>query len=325
MTPKSLLRHKLAVSRIDEMGPGTCFHRVLQRNRHARRGRTRCAASCCRRARCITTCWPRVTRRASTTSRCVRLEQLYPLPVRSLTAELAKYPNAEVVWCQEEPENMGAWTYIDRRIEEVLAPMDVQGQAAALYRPAGIGRDRRPARTSVTMQEQKRLVDARARQLTDSASMATDIKVPTLGESVTEATVAQWFKQVGERGRGGRAAGRARNRQGNARGQRAIGRHACRRSWPRPAPTSRSGRCWAASTGPPQRRRRRSKRPRPRSRRRPSPQPKPAPAAPSRRARRRTRREGCRADRRFARRAQAGRRDRRRSRRRSRAPARTAG
>jgi 2-oxoglutarate dehydrogenase E1 component len=53
----------------------------------------------------------------------VRVEQLYPFPVISLPKVLAEYPNAEIVWCQEEPENMGAWQFVDRTIEDVLTGM----------------------------------------------------------------------------------------------------------------------------------------------------------------------------------------------------------
>ena len=51
----------------------------------------------------------------------MRLEQLYPFPYRALAAELSRFPNADVVWCQEEPMNMGAWTFVAPRIVEVLA------------------------------------------------------------------------------------------------------------------------------------------------------------------------------------------------------------
>jgi len=53
----------------------------------------------------------------------VRVEQLYPFPQASLKAQLARYPNADVVWCQEEPQNQGAWTFVDRRIESVLTDL----------------------------------------------------------------------------------------------------------------------------------------------------------------------------------------------------------
>ena len=65
----------------------------------------------------------------------VRLEQLYPFPEVSLPQVLAPYRKAEVVWCQEEPENMGAWHFVDRRIEKVLAALD-----GAAKRPRYVGR-----------------------------------------------------------------------------------------------------------------------------------------------------------------------------------------
>jgi 2-oxoglutarate dehydrogenase E1 component len=60
----------------------------------------------------------------------IRLEQIAPFPNKSLTVELAKYANAEVVWCQEEPQNMGAFTFVDRRIEDVLAGLQVKAKRA---------------------------------------------------------------------------------------------------------------------------------------------------------------------------------------------------
>ena len=58
----------------------------------------------------------------------VRMEQLYPFPNMSLAKELKKYPNADLVWCQEEPKNMGAWTYLDRRLEELLSTLTVRAK-----------------------------------------------------------------------------------------------------------------------------------------------------------------------------------------------------
>jgi len=65
----------------------------------------------------------------------IRIEQLYPFSVVSLPMKLKPYTHAQVVWCQEEPENMGAWTFVDRRIEKVLAGLDI-----AAKRPSYIGR-----------------------------------------------------------------------------------------------------------------------------------------------------------------------------------------
>ena len=66
----------------------------------------------------------------------LRLEQLYPFPGSALTEELQKYPKAEIVWCQEEPENMGCWQFVDRRIESVLTRLKHKGA----QRPAYAGR-----------------------------------------------------------------------------------------------------------------------------------------------------------------------------------------
>ena len=51
----------------------------------------------------------------------LRVEQLYPVPARALIAELSRFKNAEIIWCQEEPKNMGGWSFIAPNIEWVLA------------------------------------------------------------------------------------------------------------------------------------------------------------------------------------------------------------
>ena len=84
----------------------------------------------------------------------IRLEQFYPFPLRALTETIARYPNAaELVWCQEEPKNMGAWTFMESRLENLLPRCE---------RPRYIGRDASasPATGSyaVHLQEQERLV-----------------------------------------------------------------------------------------------------------------------------------------------------------------------
>ena len=134
MTPKSLLRHKLCASRLDEMGPGTTFHRVMYDNEPL------CDDAEVKR---VVLCSGKVyydlyEERAKRGIRDVfflRMEQLYPFPRAALTQELARFPQAEVVWCQEEPWNMGAWTYLDRRIENVLIELD-----GACKRPVYAGR-----------------------------------------------------------------------------------------------------------------------------------------------------------------------------------------
>jgi len=65
----------------------------------------------------------------------IRLEQIYPFPAKTLERVLAPYLNADVVWCQEEPENMGAWSFVDRRLEKVLSGLDIK-----VRRPSYVGR-----------------------------------------------------------------------------------------------------------------------------------------------------------------------------------------
>ena len=65
----------------------------------------------------------------------LRLEQIAPFPEEALAEELEKYPKAEVVWCQEEPKNMGAWTFVAPRIEDLLGRLKV-----AAERPSFAGR-----------------------------------------------------------------------------------------------------------------------------------------------------------------------------------------
>nr|WP_294916592.1 2-oxoglutarate dehydrogenase E1 component [uncultured Neokomagataea sp.] len=131
-TPKSLLRHKETVSPLEDMGPQTRFHPVLP-DPDYNAGATR-----------IILCTGKVfydllaERRSAQKDNValIRLEQLYPFPGRELQQELARYPNAqEILWCQEEPQNNGAWHFVDRRIERVLTEMNLPVQ-----RPVYVGR-----------------------------------------------------------------------------------------------------------------------------------------------------------------------------------------
>jgi 2-oxoglutarate dehydrogenase E1 component len=88
----------------------------------------------------------------------MRIEQLYPFPINRLGVRLSQYPNAEVVWCQEEPENMGGWHFVDRRIVRALSTLSVRAR-----RPVYIGRPESasPATGSARthLKEQADLVD----------------------------------------------------------------------------------------------------------------------------------------------------------------------
>lgn len=88
----------------------------------------------------------------------LRLEQIYPFPANTLKRMLSETPNAEIVWCQEEPKNMGAWFFVDRRIEEVLT-----SYKSKFSRPIYVGRPEAasPATGSFSrhIKEQKNLVN----------------------------------------------------------------------------------------------------------------------------------------------------------------------
>ena len=128
MTPKSLLRHKRAVS-------------TARRSWRRARPSTAC---CCDDAatsegarsswsrddkiRRVVLCSGKVyydlfeerEKRGIDDVYLLRVEQLYPFPLKTLVNELGRFKNADVVWCQEEPKNMGAWTFVEPYLEWVL-------------------------------------------------------------------------------------------------------------------------------------------------------------------------------------------------------------
>jgi 2-oxoglutarate dehydrogenase E1 component len=65
----------------------------------------------------------------------MRVEQLYPFPLKALAQELARFKGADIVWCQEEPKNMGAWTFVEPYLEWVLGTAGVK-----VKRPRYVGR-----------------------------------------------------------------------------------------------------------------------------------------------------------------------------------------
>ncbi|HLG48312.1 MAG TPA: 2-oxoglutarate dehydrogenase E1 component [Reyranella sp.] len=157
MTPKSLLRHKDAVSTLEDFGPGSSFHRILGETDQIAPGE---------RVRRVLLCSGKVyfdlvaerRKRKIDDIAIIRIEQLYPFPISRLAQRLENYPHAEVVWCQEEPENMGGWHFADRRIERSLSTIDVRAK-----RPVYIGRPEAasPATGSARnhLKEQADLVD----------------------------------------------------------------------------------------------------------------------------------------------------------------------
>ncbi|HKL69143.1 2-oxoglutarate dehydrogenase E1 component [Salibaculum sp.] len=126
MTPKSLLRHKLAVSTAKEFQEGSSFHRVLWDDAQYGLSDTRLAED--EKIRRVVMCSGKVyydlleerDRRGIDDVYLMRFEQFYPFPAQSAVKELQRFPNAEMAWCQEEPKNQGAWFFIEPNIEWVL-------------------------------------------------------------------------------------------------------------------------------------------------------------------------------------------------------------
>jgi 2-oxoglutarate dehydrogenase E1 component len=125
MTPKSLLRHKRAVSSLAEFGSETSFHRVLLDDAETG-GEIKLVAD--NKIRRVVLCSGKVyydlleerEKRGVDDIYLLRVEQLYPVPLKTLVQVLERFKKAEVVWCQEEPRNMGAWHFIEPYLEWVL-------------------------------------------------------------------------------------------------------------------------------------------------------------------------------------------------------------
>ncbi len=144
MTPKSLLRHKKATSSVADMAEGSSFHRVLHDD--AERGvNTAVKLVEPDKIRRVVLCSGKVyydlldarEEKGVDDVYIMRLEQFYPWPVKSLSTELSRFPNAELVWCQEEPKNMGGWTFVDPWLELTLERLKIKAKRARYVgRPA---------------------------------------------------------------------------------------------------------------------------------------------------------------------------------------------
>ena len=133
MTPKSLLRHKLAVSKAEDFQGDTHFMRILSDNNPAPDAETKRLVLCSGKV-----AYDLMEARDAAgdkNTQIVRIEQLYPFPTEALSIRMARMPNLEeVIWCQEEPRNNGAWFHVEPYIEEALADV---GKAPMRARYAG--------------------------------------------------------------------------------------------------------------------------------------------------------------------------------------------
>ncbi|MGH1577299.1 2-oxoglutarate dehydrogenase E1 component [Planktotalea sp.] len=141
MTPKSLLRHKLAVSKADEFTTGSSFHRVLWDDAQYGNSDTTLVAD--DKIKRVVMCSGKVyydlleerDARGIDDIYILRFEQFYPFPANSAVKELERFKNAEMVWCQEEPKNQGGWTFMEPNIEWALGKAETKHQ-----RPVYAGR-----------------------------------------------------------------------------------------------------------------------------------------------------------------------------------------
>lgn len=141
MTPKSLLRHPMAVSDVDDFTTGSHFHRVLWDDAEKGHSDTQLVAD--DKIKRVVICSGKVyydllaerDARGIDDVYLMRLEQFYPFPAMSMSKELERFKQAEIVWCQEEPKNQGAWTFIEPNIEWVLTRIGATHQ-----RPRYVGR-----------------------------------------------------------------------------------------------------------------------------------------------------------------------------------------
>jgi 2-oxoglutarate dehydrogenase E1 component len=137
MTPKSLLRHKRVLSRIEEFGPGTTFHRILWDDAECLKGE-KIKLKPDAEMRRVILCSGKIyydlyeAREAANIDDVyiLRIEQLYPFPARAILHEVARFKNADLIWCQEEPRNMGAWTYIEPNLQWVLDHAGIKSKKA---------------------------------------------------------------------------------------------------------------------------------------------------------------------------------------------------
>jgi 2-oxoglutarate dehydrogenase E1 component len=126
MTPKSLLRHKTCISSVEDFTSGSSFHRVLWDD--AQKGNSSTELKADKDIKRVVLCSGKVyfdlleerDARGIDDVYLMRIEQFYPFPALSMVKELERFKSAEVVWCQEEPKNQGAWTFIEPNIEWVL-------------------------------------------------------------------------------------------------------------------------------------------------------------------------------------------------------------
>ncbi len=159
MTPKSLLRHKRCVSSFAEMVSGSSFHRVMYEHAPSKKDQLIEHVVLCSGKIFYDLQDARGQKGLDDRVALIRLEQLAPFPAEVLAEELLRYKNSvSLVWCQEEPRNMGAWSFVAPRLETVFDELGFEQT-----RPIFAGRKAAPSPATGShaqhLREQKKLID----------------------------------------------------------------------------------------------------------------------------------------------------------------------
>ena len=143
MTPKSLLRHKSAISSKSEFIEGSSFNRVLWDD--AQKGTSKIKLVSDSKIKQVVLCSGKVyydllekrDKLNLKNTYILRIEQIYPVPIQALTKDLSRFKNAALIWCQEEPKNQGAWSFMEPNIEQILNNLSIKAKRAKYVgRPA---------------------------------------------------------------------------------------------------------------------------------------------------------------------------------------------
>ena len=136
MTPKSLLRNKFAVSQQEDFLEGSSFHRVLWDD--AQKENSSLNLEQDNNIKRVIVCSGKIyydllkERDSNYLSHIylLRVEQLYPVPGKALIKELNRFKNAQLIWCQEEPKNQGAWSFMEPNLEVILSELKIKAKRA---------------------------------------------------------------------------------------------------------------------------------------------------------------------------------------------------
>jgi 2-oxoglutarate dehydrogenase E1 component len=178
MTPKSLLRHPLSVSRLEELGTGG-FYSVIDEIDDIKAAAVTRIVLCSGKVYFDLLKSRRDIKAASVA--IVRVEQLYPFPSDEYEAILRKYSNArEIVWCQEEPQNQGSWYQIRHRLQAKLGEQHellYAGRAGAAAPATGIA--------ALHEQQQKNLVSAALQGIPPEETSRQTMRLPAAAQAQT--------------------------------------------------------------------------------------------------------------------------------------------